>query len=61
MQLSPRYRAELYRAHERDSLSLAMKAGRQRPLAMLIDTAIEYHRKAVEAEEEAAREHQSRH
>jgi hypothetical protein len=54
MELSPPYRAKRFRAHERDSLTLAMKTSQPRSLAMLIDTAIECHRKAVEAEQESA-------
>ncbi|WP_205481109.1 hypothetical protein [Sphingomonas arenae] len=61
MELSPQYRARRFRTHERDSIELAMKTRQTRSLAMLIDTAIESHQKAVEAEQEAARESQSRH
>lgn len=56
MELSPQYRARRFRTHERASIELAMKTRQLRSLAMLIDTAIESHQKAVEAEREAAQE-----
>lgn len=61
MELSPRFRAHRYRAHARDSLTLAMKTAHPRSLAMLIDTAIESRAKALEAEREAESQLDRRH
>lgn len=61
MELSPRYRAERHRAHVHDSLTLAMKTSQPQSLAMLIDTAIESRRMAVEAEAEIQRTKPARH